>query len=232
MAAATLQQGYEAFGRLENPQVWKTTMSAIPSVPIEAVIFDAFDTLCEIQNPLHPFAEIVRAGGKRIDARVVLMTRPFDIRQAVESFGLSDIDVAELELRLEIELASIRLFDDAIPTLMALRRRGIRLAIASNLASPYAPPLLKLLPIQLDAYAWSFDVGYLKPQAEIFEWATSKLGVPAAATLMVGDTYKADYLGAMNAGLQARHLVRSEEEQSGAISIRSLSEILDLPLAG
>ncbi|WP_116381137.1 HAD family hydrolase [Cupriavidus taiwanensis] len=207
-------------------------MSATPSVPIGAVIFDAFDTLCEIQNPRHPFAEIVRAGGRRLDARVALMTRPVSIRQAVESFGFTDIDVAELELRLEIELASIRLFDDAIPTLMALRRRGIRLAIASNLAAPYAPPLLKLLPMQLDVYAWSFDVGYLKPQVEIFEWATSKLGVPAAATLMVGDTYKADYLGAMNAGLQARHLVRSKGARPGALSIRSLSEILDLPLAG
>ncbi|SPA36203.1 Hydrolase of HAD-superfamily protein (fragment) [Cupriavidus taiwanensis] len=86
--------------------------------------------------------------------------------------------------------------------------------------------------MQLDVYAWSFDVGYLKPQVEIFEWATSKLGVPAAATLMVGDTYKADYLGAMNAGLQARHLVRSKGARPGALSIRSLSEILDLPLAG
>nr|WP_172582488.1 HAD family hydrolase [Cupriavidus taiwanensis] len=209
-------------------------MSPIPSTPIRAVIFDAFDTLCEIGNPLHPFAEIARAGGKHLDARVALMTRPVDIRQAAEDFGLTEIDIeiAELEQRLEIELASIRLFHDTIPTLMELRRRGIRLAIASNLAAPYAPPLLELLPIQLDAYAWSFDVGYLKPQAEIFKWAMAKLGVPAAATLMVGDTYKADYLGAVNAGLQARHLVRSKEPQSSAITIRSLSEILDLPLAG
>ena len=207
-------------------------MSAIPSAPIQAVIFDAFDTLCKIEDPLHPFAEIARASGSRSDARIAIMTRPVDIRQAVEYFGLSNIGVADLEQRLEIELASIRLFDDTIPTLMELSRRGIRLAIASNLAAPYAPPLLKLLPIQLDAYAWSFDVGYLKPQAEIFAWVTSKLGVPAAATLMVGDTYKADYLGALNAGLQARHLVRSMESKSDAKTIRSLSEILDLPLAG
>lgn len=206
-------------------------MSAIPVVPIQAVIFDAFDTLCEIGNPLHPFAEIARAGHHRNDARVALMTRPVDIRQAAEHFELAGLDVALLEKRLEIELASVRLFDDTIPTLTELRRRGIKLAIASNLAAPYATPLLDLLPFQLDAYAWSFDVGYLKPQPEIFEWAIEKLGVPADAALMVGDTFKADYLGAMGAGLQARHLVRVGEPQPGVQSIRSLSEILNLPLA-
>ncbi|MDE4916305.1 HAD superfamily hydrolase (TIGR01549 family) [Cupriavidus metallidurans] len=206
-------------------------MSAIPSVPIQAVIFDAFDTLCEIGNPLHPFAEIARAGHHRIDARVALMTRPVGIRQAIEHFGITDLDVASLEKRLETELASIRLFDDTIPALTELKRRGIKLAIASNLAAPYAAPLLELLPFQLDAYAWSFDVGYLKPQAEIFEWTIEKLGVSAGATLMVGDTYKADYLGAEGAGLQARHLVRAEGPQPGVQSIRSLSEILGLQLA-
>ncbi|WP_116324239.1 HAD family hydrolase [Cupriavidus taiwanensis] len=192
-------------------------MSAIPSEPIQAVIFDAFDTLCEIGSPLHPFAEIARAGGKRTDARVALMTQPVDIRQAVEQFQLTevDIDIVALEQRLEIELASIRLFDDTIPTLLELRRRGIRLAIASNLAAPYAPPLLRLLPIELDAYAWSFDVGYLKPQAEIFEWTTAKLRVPAAATLMVGDTYKA--------GLHwrcERRLASSTSDSLGEAAIR------------
>ncbi|MCY1206168.1 Phosphoglycolate phosphatase [compost metagenome] len=206
-------------------------MSAIPLTPIQAVIFDAFDTLCEIGNPLHPFAEIARAGHHRNDARVALMTRPVGIRQAIEHFGLADLDVASLEMSLEMELASIRLFDDTIPTLMQLKRRGIKLAIASNLAAPYAAPLLELLPFQLDAYAWSFDVGYLKPQAEIFEWTIERLGVSAGAALMVGDTYKADYLGAIGAGLQARHLVRSDEPQPGVRSIRSLSEILGLHLA-
>jgi len=207
-------------------------MSSIHVPPIQAVIFDAFDTLCEIKNPLHPFAEIARASSKHIDVRVALMTRPVDIRQATEYLGSTGVNVTELEQRLQTELASIRLFDDTIPTLTELKRRGIKLAIASNLAAPYAVPLLKLLPIQLDAYAWSFDVGYLKPQAEIFEWTTSKLGVPASATLMVGDTYKADYVGARNAGLQARHLVRSNGQSSAGIVIHSLTDVLDLPLAG
>lgn len=207
-----------------------TAMPTIPLAPIQAVIFDAFGTLCEIGEPRHPFVEIARTGHHRIDARVALMTRAVGIRQAIEQFGITGLDVDSLENHLELELASIRLFDDTIPTIVELKRRGIKLAIASNLAAPYAAPLLQLLPIRLDAYAWSFDVGYLKPQAEIFEWTIKKLGVPAGAALMVGDTYKADYLGAMDAGLQARHLVRSEEPKRG-LRIRSLSEILDLPLA-
>lgn len=207
-------------------------MSSVHVPPIRAVIFDAFGTLCEIKNPLHPFTEIARASSKHIDARVALMTRRVDIRQAAEYLGSTGVNVVELEKRLQTELASIRLFDDTIPTLTELKRRGIKLAIASNLAAPYADPLLKLLPFELDACAWSFDIGYLKPQAEIFEWTTSKLGVPASASLMVGDTYKADYIGAQNAGLQARHLVRSDEQSSAGIVIHSLTDVLHLPLGG
>lgn len=206
-------------------------MSVAQVTPIRAVVFDAFDTLCEIGDPRHPFAEIARTSSRQVDARTALMTHPLDIRQAAEHMGSVGIDIAALEQRLQTELASIRLFDDTIPTLRELKRRGIKLAIASNLAAPYALPLLELLPFQLDAYAWSFEVGYLKPQAEIFEWVTSRLGVPVAATLMVGDTYKADYAGALNAGLQARHLVRPPKLPSGGIAIKSLTEVLDLPLA-
>lgn len=208
-----------------------SAMSVAQVTPIFAVVFDAFDTLCEIGDPHHPFAELARASSRQVDARTALMTRPLGIRQAAEHLDSSGIDIAELEQRLQIELASIRLFDDTIPTLTELKRRGIKLAIASNLAAPYALPLLKLLPFQLDAYAWSFEIGYLKPQAEIFEWVTSRIGVPAAATLMVGDTYKADYVGALNAGLQARHLVRPPNSPSGGTMIQSLTEILDLHLA-
>lgn len=206
-------------------------MPVTDAVPIQAVVFDAFDTLCEIGNQLHPFAEIARAAGKQLDARIALMTHPVDIRQAVERLGSKGLDISALERNLQTELASIRLFDDTSPTLLELRARGIKLAIASNLAAPYAPPLLDLLPFKFDAYAWSFEVGHLKPSAEIFEWVTSRLGVPAAATLMVGDTYKADYVGALQAGLQARHLVRAPKPSSDGIMIHSLPEILDLPLA-
>ncbi|MGO4306945.1 HAD family hydrolase [Cupriavidus sp. RAF12] len=144
------------------------------------------------------------------------------IRRAAERLGSTGLDISALEQKLLTERGSIRLFDDTIPTLLELKARGIKLAIASNLAAPYAPPLLDLLPFKFDAYAWSFEVGHLKPSAEIFEWVTSRLGVPAAATLMLGDTYKADYVGALQAGLPARHLVRPPKPPSGGIMIQSL----------
>jgi HAD superfamily hydrolase (TIGR01549 family) len=200
-------------------------------VPIQAVVFDAFDTLCQITKKLHPFAEIARASVKDFDRRHELMTRALGVREATELFGCTGIDVVALEQRLEEELASVRLFEDTIPTLMELKSRGIKLAIASNLAAPYAQPLLDLLPVKFDAYAWSFEVGYLKPHPEIFELVTKRLGMTAAVTLMVGDRYESDYLGAVNAGLQARHLVRSGATAPAGHCIKSLAEVLDLPLA-
>ena len=49
----------------------------------------------------------------------------------------------------------------------------------------------------------SVEHGRPKPHPSIFAAAQARLGCPAAATLFVGDSYEADYLGAKGAGMQA-----------------------------
>jgi FMN phosphatase YigB (HAD superfamily) len=93
--------------------------------------------------------------------------------------------------------------------LEALRADGLRIGIVSNLAAPYAEPLLQLLPFAPDAHAWSFEVGHLKPDPCIFSWICDRLDVAAIeALLMVGDTFADDYEGALASGLNALQLDR------------------------
>jgi FMN phosphatase YigB (HAD superfamily) len=85
----------------------------------------------------------------------------------------------------------------------------MKIAIASNLAQPYAEPLLRLLPFKRDAYAWSFEVGCLKPDPRIFQRTCEVLAIGPKDALMVGDTLEADYVGARAVGMRALHLERT-----------------------
>jgi HAD superfamily hydrolase (TIGR01549 family) len=178
--------------------------------PIRAIVLDAFGTLCEIRDKRGPFAKLARLSPDRAQARELLMTRPLTLRQAASELHVEEeVDLDQLEADLRVELASIQLFPEVAATLEAVRASGIKLAVASNLAAPYAEPLLRLLPIELDVYAWSFEVGALKPDPRIFQWTCEALGVEPADALMVGDTLQADYEGARAVGMRALHLDRT-----------------------
>jgi putative hydrolase of the HAD superfamily len=55
----------------------------------------------------------------------------------------------------------------------------------------------------------SKEHGYLKPHISIFEEALARAGAEAATSVMVGDSLKADVLGALAAGMRAVLLRRS-----------------------
>lgn len=193
---------------------------------IRALVFDAFGTLAEIQDRRRPFARLARVGRDR-RKRELLMTRAFSLQEAVQELGNDRVDVVTLDADLTAELASIRLYPDVIGTLQEARARGLKVGIASNLAAPYAEPLLRLLPFEPDACAWSFEVGYLKPDPRIFAWICDRLDVAAGEALMVGDTFRDDYAGALASGLNALHLDRRHgNHQNAAVTIRTLYDIL------
>jgi HAD superfamily hydrolase (TIGR01509 family) len=102
-----------------------------------------------------------------------------------------------------------RLFDpdgwvpyaDLMPVVTALRERGVRTAVVSNIAWDLRPTFAAHgLLDHFDAYVFSHEVGVMKPDVEIFEVACAKLGVAPGRALMVGD-HLAD-AGAVYAGLR------------------------------
>ncbi|MDR5809288.1 HAD family hydrolase [Caballeronia sp. LZ019] len=194
---------------------------------IKAVVFDAFGTLCEITAPKRPYARLARLSKDRQHARQLLMSKPFLLREAAVELGVNIDEIRMLEAELQTELASIRLFPEVSQVLMALRSKGVALAVASNLALPYAAPLRRLLPFELDAYAWSFEVGSLKPDCGIYSNLCSQLRLHTNEVLMIGDTYVDDYEGAIASGLNAIHLNRRSNVRSIG-SIDSLTPIVGL----
>jgi HAD superfamily hydrolase (TIGR01509 family) len=93
-------------------------------------------------------------------------------------------------------------YPDTAPTLRALRARGMRIGIVSNVPQDLRPIFAAHgLADLIDAYTHSFEVGAEKPDPAIFLRACEALGTTPGETLMVGDHPVAD-AGALRAGLQ------------------------------
>ena len=72
----------------------------------------------------------------------------------------------------------------------------------------------------------------LKPDKRIFEYAMQLNGTKAAETIMVGDSFEADIVGAQNAGIDQIYYCpfpdNSKENKSSTFHVKSLEEIMNI----
>lgn len=71
----------------------------------------------------------------------------------------------------------------------------------------------------------SDSVGVKKPNPKIFEHALMKANAVAENSIMIGDSYEADILGALDIGMLAIHFTGGVKPKSGVLSIKSLIEL-------
>jgi putative hydrolase of the HAD superfamily len=128
-----------------------------------------------------------------------------------------------------------RCYEDSLPTLRALRERGVKVAIVSN--APWGCPAdlcheevvrLGLEPLA-DAVVFCTDVGWRKPARRIFAFTLERLGLEAADCLFVGDHPEWDLAGPRAVGIEAVLLDRNAVRQvPGEVPIRALRDLLPL----
>ncbi|HEV2538370.1 MAG TPA: HAD family hydrolase [Frateuria sp.] len=175
---------------------------------IKAVAFDAFGTLVEIHDKRRPYARLAKAAALPL-ARSP-MCEPIDLDAMTHLCGLA-LDAREMDILhedLQAELASTQPYPEAREVLEELKRLGLRTAVASNLALPYARPIEAQLGALLDVSCMSFEVGFEKPDGGFYEALCRRLQLLPQEVLMIGDTWRCDYEGATAAGLHAVHLDR------------------------
>lgn len=115
-------------------------------------------------------------------------------------------------------------YADTEPTLRALRERGVRIGVVSNVPRDLRPIFeAKRLRELVDAFTHSYEVGAEKPDPRIFRAACERLGVAPDEALMVGDHAIADG-GAVEAGLRFFHIA-GEVAPGG---LRGLGRVLAL----
>lgn len=197
----------------------------------KVVIFDLYGTLVKFGIMHHPFRQLLkwaRENGrtpKSDDART-LMTVNGDVPELAAALGIDAPDemIEQVHLHIQEELDSLTLYDDVIPTLTALRRHHIPIAICSNLAFPYGKAIDLLPREQQLIRGLSYETGFIKPEAGIYHAVVSQLQVQPEECLFVGDTLLADYEGPRQFGMNAYHLVRGTP--SNDHSINSLADVL------
>jgi putative hydrolase of the HAD superfamily len=106
--------------------------------------------------------------------------------------------------------ASWAAFPDALPALKVAQGNGWRIGVLTNGST--VQQNAKLAAIGLAPYvevvATTESLGFGKPVAEAYLTTCRLLGVEPADTLMIGDNFELDVLGARAAGLSAEHLDR------------------------
>lgn len=122
------------------------------------------------------------------------------------------------------------MYDDVAPVLEALKARGLIVGVISN-SHRSLDAFREHFSLEglIHASVSSAEHGYMKPHRSIFDAALGRAGVPAGASVMVGDSLKADVEGALAAGMRAVLLRRSGEIPAdlpaGLPVIRSLHEL-------
>jgi HAD superfamily hydrolase (TIGR01549 family) len=200
---------------------------------IEAVVFDVFGTLAFIGDNKRTFSQMLNfmsASGRsrqRTDA-VTLMSAPIGLDNAAQFLGgkISNDEMSFLKQSLQDEITTIALYPDVIETFALIKKTGLKIGLCSNLALPYAAPIISLLPFELDAYAWSFSVGSVKPEAKIYHSVCDEMGVSPSNALMIGDTVDADYYGPREVGMNSILLDRHNKNKN-IKTISSIKEIVD-----
>jgi HAD superfamily hydrolase (TIGR01549 family) len=183
------------------------------------IVFDVFGTLVKIGERRFPYRNLMKwlkqngRKPKHDDAKLI-MSHNLDFTELAKLLR-ADIPnelLQELKSDLNKELQSIVLYEDTLSTLEELKKLGFKLALCSNLAMPYGKVVSSLLPT-LNAYAWSYEVGAIKPESQIYQYLIDQLGCHAKEVLFIGDTPLADFNGPNEFGMSARLIDRKNGQK-------------------
>ena len=183
------------------------------------IIFDVFGTLVKIGERRSPYRKLMKwlkENGRqpKPDDAKFIMSQNLSFTELVKLLGINIPDqlLQELEHDLNDELQSIVLYEDTLSTLEELKELGFRLALCSNLALPYGKVVSSLLP-HIDTYAWSYEVGAIKPESQIYQYLIDQLECRAKDVLFIGDTPLANYSGPNEFGMSARLIDRKNGQK-------------------
>ena len=184
------------------------------STKIAVVAFDVFGTLVHIGDKRAPYKKLLQwmkdqGRSPQPADSAVIMSQPLSFEDVAAQIGMTLPDdlLAALYSDLAAELQSISLYPDTLSTLNQLRQAGVKIALCSNLAAPYGRTVSPMLP-RLDAYAWSYEIGAIKPDPPIYQHLIDQLGCTPNEVLFIGDTPLADVEGPSNFGISARLINR------------------------
>lgn len=144
--------------------------------------------------------------------------------------------VAETELLASVERYGQlyrehrRAIPGALELLTNARERGCQIAVLTNGLTAVQRDKIDAcgLTVHVDHLITSEDAGVKKPDARLFEQALARLGITPSDTVMIGDSWEADIVGAQGLGMRAIWLNRGRincPDPQQATEVHSLHEV-------
>ena len=229
----------------------------------EAVLFDLYGTLLDIRTDEHQpelwqtLARYLRYQGLPADAERLQtsFTEMADREQQDSNEQYPETDVKGLfgkivqdlgcrqpepfstdvsKLFRTLSIVHMKLFDDTLPALQALRTR-FKVGLVSDAQRVFLEPEIEMTGLArlLDVVIISTDHGYHKPDPRLFVMALSSLQVDSQSAVYIGDSVRRDIGGAENANIPAVLLTRNgpregdDVAQRPYLTVNSLSELCD-----
>jgi putative hydrolase of the HAD superfamily len=196
----------------------------------DAVLLDLYDTLVwsdwyswqgRLADHLGVTRELIgRAFGETRPARSVGDTpdTEADLAAVLQAADIESTPglLAEL-VEMEREMAdSVRLYDDSLEVVRALRADDVPTALVSNCSHNTRPIVDRLgLEREFDAVILSFEVGAMKPDPAIYREALARLDEPDPSRSVFVDDQVRYCDGAASIGLQTFLILRPEEALEG-----------------
>ncbi len=184
----------------------------------KAYIFDLYNTLVytHSKNSIYKkhFQALHLDDSESKQLRNLIMTQNFSFKELENLINTTfnkEFDSALLEKELKQEISLIKCYEDTIPYLEAKKKEGYKLGLISNLATPYKEAVKNLdLEKYFDYITFSCDVGYQKPQKEIYYHTLLQLKLQSQQAIMIGDSKRNDFDAPTSLGMYARHLQRDK----------------------
>jgi HAD superfamily hydrolase (TIGR01549 family) len=172
-----------------------------PNNPIRAVVLDAFGTLIR-PSPTRSeaYARLAKASA-RPKFRGEVLRRDISLEALADELGLAHL-LPILRWEIDEEVAQLQPYDGVEGLIPHIRQNGYKVAICSNLAHAYGEVVRSLLP-GADAYVFSYEVGFAKPEPQIYQAVCDALNCDQKVCLFIGNSLRADFEGPLEFGMSA-----------------------------
>jgi len=194
---------------------------------------DAYAIACAYEVEANAFWENLHAGDLA-KGPVGLLQRFWGL--ALRKMGIEDAALAAraADAFNRYCMESVGLFPGALELLTSLRERGAALGLVTNGFVETHREKIEFLRLNemFHVIAIADEVGMVKPDPRIFSHVCERLGALPSASVMIGDHFERDILGARAAGMQTVWInARNEEIPAGAEPPDAIAQDIDALVA-
>lgn len=199
---------------------------------VYAAIMEKYNVIRKVEEIARVYLEL---NSPTFLKKIILMEGRFWINfnlQLLERLQVKEKvwEVADAMDRMWWGHVNIILYEDVVQALETLEQNNIVLGVISNSLESDIEHILNIACIKK---YFTIKVGIdtfkcVKPEKEIFTKTLEKYGLDSDKTLFVGDSLENDYIGAINAGINAILVDREDKiRKEGVIKIKSLVELVN-----